>query len=150
MTIKHFMMKAMIGVATFAMLPFVALADQVLQPTKIPHADSLGAVFSRPEAVKLPGRNGDSGSINVAMLKSKDGHLKAGLYQSAATKVTIQSYKSDEFMYFLEGGVTLTSADGKVTKVVAGDAVTIPAGWAGTWDSPAYKKYYVIYNTEKK
>jgi uncharacterized cupin superfamily protein len=150
MQMKNFMMRAMMGVATFAMLPFVAHADQVLQPTKIPGADALGAAFLRPEAVKYPGRNGDSGSINVAMLKSKDGHMISGLYQSAASKVTIQSYKVDEFMYFLEGGVTLTSADGKVTKIVAGDAVTIPAGWAGTWDSTAYKKYYVIYDTEKK
>ena len=143
---NNFMIRAMMGVATFTMLPFVAHADQVLQPTKIPRADALGAAFLRPEAMKRPGRNGEGESINVTMLKSKDGHMISGLYQSAASKFTTPSYKSDEFMYFLEGSVILTSADGKVTKVVAGDAVTIPAGWAGTWDSTAYKKYYVIYN----
>ena len=56
---NNFMIRAMMGVATFTMLPFVAHADQVLQPTKIPRADALGAAFLRPEAMKRPGRNGE-------------------------------------------------------------------------------------------
>jgi uncharacterized cupin superfamily protein len=48
-------------------------------------------------------------------------------------------------MYFLEGGVTLTSADGTVITVKAGDGVTIPKGWKGNWTTAGYRKFYVTF-----
>ena len=38
-------------------------------------------------------------------------------------------------MFFLEGSVTLTSADGSVITVNAGEAVTIPKEWMGQWET---------------
>jgi uncharacterized cupin superfamily protein len=48
-------------------------------------------------------------------------------------------------MYFLEGGVTLTSSDGTRLEIVAGDAVMIPKEWRGVWDTKGYLKIYVIH-----
>ena len=48
-------------------------------------------------------------------------------------------------MYFIEGGVTLTSTDGTQTKIQAGDAVMIPREWRGVWDTDGYLKIYVIH-----
>jgi uncharacterized cupin superfamily protein len=79
----------------------------------------------------------------LEMLKSTDGTLSAGIARVVASRSEIKSYEADEFMYFLKGGVTLTSADGTVTKVVAGDALTIPRGWKGVWDTQGYTKYFV-------
>ena len=59
-----------------------------------------------------------------------------------------EPYGVDEFMYFLEGGVTLTSADGQVQEVVAGEAVTIPKEWTGTWETGGYSKIWVIYSED--
>ena len=48
-------------------------------------------------------------------------------------------------MYFIDGSVTLTSLDGSVMTVHAGEAVTIPHDWQGTWDTKGYTKFYAIY-----
>ena len=49
-------------------------------------------------------------------------------------------------MFFLEGSVTLTSSDGTVTVVNAGEAVTIPKEFTGVWESDGYRKIWVIYS----
>ena len=51
-------------------------------------------------------------------------------------------------MYFLEGGVKLTSQDGSVVEIHAGEAVIIPRDWRGVWDTDGYTKIYVIYSPE--
>ena len=57
-------------------------------------------------------------------------------------------YPVDEFMYFLEGSVTLTSSDGSVQVINAGEAVTIPKEWTGIWDTDGYTKIWVIYSAD--
>jgi uncharacterized cupin superfamily protein len=49
-------------------------------------------------------------------------------------------------MYFVKGGVTLTSVDGDVQVIHAGEAVTIPHDWRGTFDTKGYTKFYAIYS----
>jgi uncharacterized cupin superfamily protein len=51
-------------------------------------------------------------------------------------------------MFFLEGSVTLTSADGAVTTINAGEAVTIPKEWMGRWETAGYRKIWVIYSDD--
>jgi uncharacterized cupin superfamily protein len=59
-----------------------------------------------------------------------------------------EPYGVDEFMYFLDGGVTLTSADGTVQRIAAGEAVTIPKEWTGIWETDGYTKIWVIYSAD--
>ena len=59
-----------------------------------------------------------------------------------------EPYGVNEYMHFLEGGVTLTASDGTVTEVRAGDSVVIPADWTGVWDTEGYTKIYVIYSPD--
>jgi len=87
---------------------------------------------------------------NRVMGQSTDKAHKAGLYSTPPERADVESYPVDEFMYFIKGGVTLTSADGTVLQVKAGDAVHVPKGWKGTWNSVAgYTKFYVIYDSAK-
>ena len=51
-------------------------------------------------------------------------------------------------MFFLEGSVTLTSADGVVTTINAGEAVTIPKEWMGRSETEGYRKIWVIYSED--
>jgi uncharacterized cupin superfamily protein len=51
-------------------------------------------------------------------------------------------------MCFLDGGVTLTSSDGTVTEIGAGDAVTIPKEWTGVWETDGSRKIWVIYSDD--
>ena len=77
----------------------------------------------------------------------KDKKFDAGMYRSGKVRAEIKEpYGVNEYMHFLEGGVTLTSSDGTVTEIRAGDSVVIPADWTGVWDTEGYTKIYVIYS----
>lgn len=114
-----------------------------LKPVRVSAADARGAIFNSKSAVKENGPDGPA--TDVPLLKSHDGRFTAGLYSAGPSDVPVESYGEDEFMYFLEGGVKLISADGSVLEVKAGEGVTIPKGWKGRWTTAGYKKYYVIY-----
>jgi ethanolamine utilization protein EutQ len=132
-----------LAVLSLLLLAAPATAE-VLHPAKIP-TTAVEATLDGPTAV-AGGKNGTKTKW-VEMLHSADKKLSAGIYSATASRNEIASYHVDEFMYFIKGGVTLTSADGTVTEIVAGDGVTIPKGWKGVWDTKGYTKYYVTYET---
>lgn len=71
------------------------------------------------------------------------------MYRAGAQRFEItEPYGVDEFMFFLEGGVTLISTDGTITDVSAGEAVTIPKEWTGIWQTDGYRKIWVIYSAD--
>jgi hypothetical protein len=71
------------------------------------------------------------------------------MYRSGKVHYEItEPYGVDEFFYILEGSITLTSADGTVQTMNAGDAVSIPKEWTGTWDTDGYNKVWVIYTED--
>ena len=115
-----------------------------LRPVKLTAAEALGPVFKRRSAVHENGADGPT--VDVSLLKSRDGRFEAGVYSAGPSDTASESYEEDEFMYFLEGGVTLTSADGTVLEVKAGEGAAIPRGWKGRWTTRGYKKYYVTYS----
>ncbi len=127
-------------------LSFAALADTV-HPAKMSAEDLTGALFSNPatETREVP-----AGKVHdITSLKSSDGRFASGLYSAPASRFEIdEPYGVDEFMYFLEGGVTLTSVDGTVTRINAGEAVTIPREWRGVWETEGYRKIWVIYSED--
>jgi uncharacterized cupin superfamily protein len=78
---------------------------------------------------------------------SSDKAFSTGMYQSGKTRLeVIEPYGVDEFMYFIKGSVRLTSSDGRVQSVEAGEAVTIPKEWTGIWETEGYTKIWVIYS----
>ena len=81
---------------------------------------------------------------------TKDGRVESGLYSAGPSEQDIPSYPEDEFMYFIEGSVKLTSADGTVLELKAGEGAAIPKGWKGHWSTQGYKKYYVTYDSAKR
>lgn len=128
-------------------------ADQVesVQPAKLSAADLTGAIFHSPLSVAGQGQS-ELGVLNTEdaeVFLSADRRVDAGMYRSGPARFSIsEPYGVDEFMYFIEGTLTLTSTDGAVTVVHPGEAVTIPKAWTGVWDSTAYTKIYVIYSPD--
>ena len=125
--------------------PFARAGEGVEHPTKL----VLGAqAFAQPgtERSTLAGTEGEVAVLDHESFRAPDGKFDAGVYQVAGPHRfdVMEDYGVDEFMYFLEGGVTLISTDGTRTEVGAGEAVVIPKGWRGTWESAGYKKIYVI------
>ncbi|MEQ9465138.1 MAG: cupin domain-containing protein [Haliea sp.] len=123
-----------------------AAADAAL-PAKMTAEDMSGSMFERPDTTRTE-RNGHP-VLDVTSLLSSDGKFGSGLYRAGPSRWEIsEPYGVDEFMYFLEGGVTLTSADGSVMEVKAGEAVTLPKEWTGIWETDGYTKIWVIYSED--
>ncbi|MEQ8861118.1 MAG: cupin domain-containing protein [Pseudomonadales bacterium] len=134
---------AMLSVAA----PMTGAAEGPAWPVELTRADIAGAIFERPDMVRSEG--GGNVTLDVTSLKSSDGRFASGMYRSGRVRFEIdEPYGVDEFMYFLEGGVTLTSADGTVQVIEAGEAVTIPKEWTGIWDTDGYTKIWVIYSED--
>ena len=130
-----------------AALPFAALpaAAEATHPAEMSREDLAGGLFDSPET--LVSENGSV--LDITSLKSSDGKFASGMYRAGPSRWEIdEPYGVDEFMYFLEGGVTLTSSDGTVTEIKAGEAVTIPKEWTGVWETDGYTKIWVIYSAD--
>jgi len=122
--------------------------ESVVHPAKISKADAAGEIFARDGMTASTHDDGHT-TLDVTTLLSSDGKFASGMYKSGKTRLEInEPYGVDEFMYFLEGGVTLTSSDGTVTEIGAGEGATIPKEWTGIWDTDGYVKIWVIYSED--
>ena len=122
--------------------------DDVVRPAKISAGEMTGKIFDRDDMLRTEHGNGNV-TLDVTTLLSSDKKFASGMYKSDKVRLDItEPYGVDEFMYFIEGGVTLTSSDGSVQKSSAGDAVTIPKEWTGVWDTDGYTKIWVIYSAD--
>jgi uncharacterized cupin superfamily protein len=122
-------------------------AGDAVQPAKVSRDDIAGAIFERPDMVEHT--SSGNTTLDVTTLLSSDGKFASGMYKSGAVRFEIdEPYGVDEFMYFVEGGVTLTSSDGTVQTIAAGEAVTIPKEWTGIWETEGYTKFWVIYSED--
>ena len=133
-----------------AAISFVAgavAAAGTMHPQKIDAADISGEIFEREDMTKSV-TDGNT-TLDVTTFMSSDGRFGSGMYRSDAVRYDItEPYGVDEFMFFLEGGVTLTSSDGTVQEIAAGEAVTIPKEWTGVWETEGYTKIWVIYSAD--
>lgn len=121
-------------------------ADTV-HPAKLSATDLAGAAFESPATIVT--QEGAGQVLDFTSLKSRDGKFASGMYRAGAQVFDInEPYGVDEFMFFLEGSVTLTSADGSAITVNAGEAVTIPKEWIGRWETKGYRKIWVIYSED--
>jgi uncharacterized cupin superfamily protein len=126
-------------------LAAAAAAADAVHPIRITKAQVAGAIFEDFEPV-VKTEDGNT-THDVEFFLSKDRQFDAGMYRSGKLRAEIrQPYGVNEYMHFLEGGVTLTSSDGTVTEIHAGDSVVISEDWTGTWDTEGYTKVYVIYS----
>jgi uncharacterized cupin superfamily protein len=124
-----------------------AVAADSPRPAKISRADQAGAMFERADVERIE-RNGNV-VLDVTSMLSSDKRFGSGMYRSGAVRFEVtEPYGVDEFMYFIDGGVTLTSADGSVDVIGPGEAVTIPKEWTGVWDTEGYTKIWVIYSED--
>lgn len=116
-------------------------------PVKISREDITGKIYERPDMAKTTS-NGNT-TLDVTTLLSSDKKFASGMYRSGKIRFEVnEPYGVDEFFFIIEGRITLTSKDGTVTDIDAGEAVTIPKEWMGTWDTDGYSKIWVIYSED--
>ena len=146
------MKKIILTTAIGIFLSTSVLADHheentIVKPAKITKNDIAGNIYNHPDMVKST-NNGNT-TLDVTTLVSSDGKFGTGMYRSGKIRFEItEPYGVDEFFYIIEGSITLTSADGTVTKNNAGEAVSIPKEWTGIWDTDGYSKIWVIYSED--
>lgn len=132
-----------------AMIAFsnVAIADDVITPSKITKEEVSGKIFERETIITT--HHGGSTQLDAQTFLGKDRKFESGMYKSGPTRSVIKEpYGVDEFMYFITGSVTLTSSDGSVQTINAGEAVSISKEWTGIWETEGYTKFYAIYYPE--
>ena len=146
------MKKIILTTAIGIFLSTSVLADHheentIVKPAKISKEIVAGDIYNHPDMVKET-NNGNT-TLDVTTFIGSDGKLGSGVYRSGKVRFEItEPYGVDEFFYVLEGSITLTSADGTVTKINAGEAVTIPKEWTGIWDTDGYYKIWVIHSED--
>ena len=140
-------MKGLIAlIASFALIQ-TATADHhaVPLPAEMSRADLDGQIFERTDMVETTHEDGHV-TQDVTSLISSDQKFSSGMYKSGKTRVEVnEPYGVDEFMYFLEGSITLTSSEGTVQTIEAGEGVTVPKEWTGIFETEGYRKIWVIY-----
>ena len=121
------------------------VAAETVHPAKLSSADLTGKAFNNPNTSVTETPTGNI--LDITSMKSSDGKFASGMYKAGKSRFEItEPYGVDEFMFFLEGSVTLTSADGSQMTINAGEAVTIPKEWTGIWETEGYRKIWVIYS----
>ena len=138
-----------VGIAILAAAAAIAAHHEgAVVPAKISKSDISGTIFERPDMLESKHEDGHV-TLDVTTLLSSDKKFASGMYRSGKTRFeTDEPYGVDEFMFFLEGSVTLTSADGSVQVINAGEGVTIPKEWTGVWETDGYTKIWVIYSED--
>lgn len=126
----------------------IAFAEDVVKPAEMSKSDIAGAIYLRSDMTRVTHPNG-SNTLDVTNFTSSDGKYETGMYASAASNIEInQPWGVDEFFYVVSGSITLTSDDGSVMVIEAGETATIPKEWTGKWDTEGYSKIWVIYTSE--
>ena len=121
------------------------VAAETIHPAKLSSVDLTGKAFDNPNTIVTETPTGNI--LDITSLKSSDGKFASGMYKAGKSRFEItEPYGVDEFMFFLEGSVTLTSTDGSQMTINAGEAVTIPKEWTGVWETEGYRKIWVIYS----
>lgn len=138
----------LVSMLTVGAVAISAQHEKAVIPAKISKSDVAGKIFERPEMIETTRDSGNT-TLDVTTLLSSDKKFASGMYRSGKSHFELtKPYGVDEFMYFLEGSVTLTSSDGTVQVINAGEAVTVPKEWVGIWDTEGYTKIWVIYSED--
>jgi uncharacterized cupin superfamily protein len=134
-------------VAVIALSQTVVAEDKATSlPAELNGAEIAGAIFARPDMTRTQHEDGHV-TLDVTSFVSSDQKFSSGMYKSGKTRLEVtEPYGVDEFMYFLEGSVTLTSSDGSVQTIDAGEGVTIAKEWTCIWETDCYTKIWVIYS----
>jgi uncharacterized protein len=81
--------------------------------------------------------------------KDPTGLFVAGFWSAQWGKVDV-TYTKDEFCVLLEGEVRITDASGHVETYRQGDALVIPNGFKGTWETvKPVRKFFATYQPAK-
>lgn len=77
--------------------------------------------------------DGPMGTRGVETWRSPDERIGTGIWECDAGRFRAHFAGRGEFIQVISGRMTCIDADGTVTELGAGDAMTFPPGWQGEW-----------------
>jgi uncharacterized cupin superfamily protein len=102
-----------------------------------------------PGGAGLTGNDRDSSKIHYYYKSKGDERVAAGVWSSPDFSGRMRKVANTEFIYILEGAVTLLDKSGREETFKAGDAVLIPRGAEFQWKkTDNLKEYWVIFDRE--
>lgn len=102
-------------------------------------------IFRIDTSAALPPDPEHPGEYYVNNFAGAEPGLFAGVWSADPQETWIESYPVDEICVVLAGTITLTTAEGDVSRYRAGEAFAIRKGTALTWANTAdTRKIYVI------
>ena len=121
--------------------------SETIKPIKVSRSEISGLMFERRDAT-TDTKDGNT-TTDVVTFTSCDMVFQSGMFKSGPTHELIADppgFPYNEFLYFVSGSATFTSPDGSVLAIHSGEAVTVPKGWVGRFDTDGYTKLYVTYD----
>ena len=104
--------------------------------------DVLSATLT--DAGRVPGATPGS-ALTSELVLYEDGRTETGIWQVTPGGFDAFHGAYVEFMHFVAGEATITTADGQVHEVRPGIALTVPSGWRARWEvRQTVRKTYVI------
>jgi uncharacterized cupin superfamily protein len=77
------------------------------------------------------------------------GEVAVTIYESMPALLDVSDpFPYDEYVFVLEGEVTLTSLEGGKQTHRQGDSFLVPKGWRGTWDMPVKYREMIVVETK--
>jgi uncharacterized cupin superfamily protein len=102
-----------------------------------------------PAGAGLKGNDRDSSKIHHYYKSKADERVAAGVWSSPDFSGRMRKVDSTEFIYILEGAVTLLDKSGREETFKVGDAVLIPRGTEFQWKkTDNLKEYWVIFDRQ--
>ena len=76
--------------------------------------------------------------------RGNTGEMRVGVWEATAYTEKIEDYPADEFMFVLEGSVTIIDRDGQEDTFRKGDCFFMPRGFTGYWkQNETIKKFHM-------
>lgn len=93
-----------------------------------------------------PRLGADSGTPHIHQLEIfSDDRMRCGVWESTPGGWRIEDRDVSESMFILNGRIRLTADGEDPVEFGAGDAVVLPAGWAGRWETvETVRKVYTV------
>jgi len=89
----------------------------------------LGPLADRPSSL-APGPK----EAAQFLWRSPDGSSDIGIWECTPGKFTVDRTHAGEFCYLLKGRIVITHDKDGTKEFGAGDAISMPRGWKGTWE----------------
>ena len=89
---------------------------------------------------------GEMATRGLTQWASSDGSIETGVWECEPGLSRFEYAGNGEFIHLLSGSIEVTPDGGETVTLRAGDSMTFPKGWKGTWRiTETMRKVYTVF-----